>query len=63
MLYFLKGCSMSCKTCFGNMLSQCSGCKEGYLLQKGRCMKSCDENFYLSEKYCIGKYFIKNVFV
>ncbi|KAG8187463.1 hypothetical protein JTE90_009532 [Oedothorax gibbosus] len=48
-----ESCSITCKTCFGNMSSQCSGCKEGYLLQKGQCVKNCDENFYLSRKYCL----------
>ncbi|GFS77934.1 extracellular matrix protein FRAS1 [Nephila pilipes] len=47
-----KSCSSSCKTCFGNMTSQCSSCENGYFLQQGRCVKSCGPNFYSSEGYC-----------
>ncbi|GFY26068.1 extracellular matrix protein FRAS1 [Trichonephila clavipes] len=50
--HFIECCSPSCKSCFGNMASQCSSCEKGYLLQKGRCVKSCDSNFYASEGYC-----------
>ncbi|XP_055951488.1 extracellular matrix organizing protein FRAS1-like [Argiope bruennichi] len=48
-----KSCSSSCKTCFGNMTSQCSSCEKGYYLQKGQCVKSCDPNFYASDGYCL----------
>ncbi|GIY35545.1 extracellular matrix protein FRAS1 [Caerostris darwini] len=48
-----QSCPPSCKTCFGNMTSQCSSCENGYLLQKGQCVKNCDPNFYVSDGYCL----------
>ncbi|XP_035217440.1 extracellular matrix protein FRAS1-like [Stegodyphus dumicola] len=48
-----KNCSPTCKTCFGNMTSQCFSCKKGFLLEKGRCVKICSPGFYPSKGHCL----------
>ncbi|XP_054717496.1 extracellular matrix organizing protein FRAS1-like [Uloborus diversus] len=47
-----KSCSSSCKTCFGNMTTQCFSCKKGFYFQKGHCIQKCDINYYISGGNC-----------
>ena len=54
-------CHDSCTMCFGGLEYHCTACREGHLLQWGRCVPNCGPGFFQLDTTCQGISFKKSL--